>query len=88
MQKITDFLSEKAQAIGFYIILIFFSSLIAFAHLSEGVCNRFLDIILLSATFYYGSSKSGATKDATLLAQAQNQQAPIIANSETTNLKS
>jgi len=71
MQNFITSISDKAQAIGFYIVLFGFPSLIAFGHLSEGTNNRLLDILLLSATFFWGSSKSGATKDATISTLAQ-----------------
>jgi hypothetical protein len=87
MKQFLDFLHDtKTQAYGFFIVLIGFPCLIAFAHLSEGLSNRLLDIVLLSATFYWGSSKSGAVKDEAISNLSANQSAPTITNADTVSI--
>jgi len=62
--KLLDFIHQtKAQAALAFIIVVGGLLIICFGHLSETSNNRIFDLMLLTATFYYGSSKSGATKD-------------------------
>lgn len=84
--KLLDFLhSTKTQAILAYVIIIGGGLVILFGKLPDNDRNRIFDIILLTATFWYGSSKSGAAKDETISNLAQNQ-SPVVGNSDTTNL--
>lgn len=85
--KIFDFLhNTKTQAILAYITVIGVGTLLVFGHLTEGINNRILDIALLTATFYFGGSKSSAAKDETIATLSSNQ-APAIGSSENTTVQ-
>lgn len=51
--------------------------MVVFGHLSETSSNRIFDLMFLTATFYYGSSRSGAAKDEAISALAGNQVAQL-----------
>jgi ABC-type lipoprotein release transport system permease subunit len=83
--KLLDFLhNTKTQAILSFVIIFGVGVLLVFGHLSEGINNRILDIALLTATFYFGSSKSGADKDKAI--QSLSQQ-PNVQQADTVNIK-
>lgn len=64
MTQLFDFLKNtKTQAILAYLIIGCGFALISFVKLSDTVSNRIFDLMFLTSTFYFGSSKSGATKD-------------------------
>jgi len=65
--KFLDFIhSTKTQAILAFVVVIGVGTLLEFGHLTEGINNRILDIALLTATFYFGGSKSSSAKDDTI----------------------
>lgn len=65
--KLLDFFHQtKTQAILAFVIVLGVGSLLEFGHLTEGINNRILDIALLTATFYFGGSKSSSAKDDTI----------------------
>ena len=69
--KVLDFIhSTKTQAILAFVVVIGVGSLLEFGHLTEGINNRILDIALLTATFYFGGSKSSSAKDETIQSMA------------------
>ncbi len=73
-----DFLhNTKVQAIGFYIVMIGGGLLVWMGKLPDNDRNRIFDLMFLTATFYYGSSKSGAAKDDTIASLASQSTAPI-----------
>lgn len=73
MKPLFDFLkATKTQAYLAYTILIGGGLIIEFGHLQANDNNRILDLMFLSATFYFGSSKSGASKDETIATLAGN----------------
>lgn len=85
--SILDFLhNTKVQAIGFYIVMIGGGLLVWIGKLPDNDRNRIFDLMFLSATFYYGSSKSGANKDETI-SNLAGQQAPTVNNADTVNVK-
>lgn len=78
MNEVFKFLHQiKTQAVVAYVIMIGGGLMILFGHLTEGVNNRILDIILLTATFYFGGSKTSASKDETINTMAKTQQSTI-----------
>lgn len=71
MKSLLDFLhSTRTQAYLGFIIMIGGGVAIYFGHLADNDKNRLFDIMLLTATYYFGSSKSGATKDETIASMA------------------
>jgi len=77
MKSLLDFLhNTKVQAIGFYIVMVGGFLLVWKGALPENDRNRLFDLMFLTATFYYGSSKSGAAKDDTIASLA-NQTQPV-----------
>ena len=71
--KLLDFLHQtKTQAILAFLVLFGVGGLLELGHLSEGLNNRILDIALLTATFYFGGSKSSTSKDETIKSMADN----------------
>lgn len=71
MSNFLNFLKgTKTQAFLAYLITTGGLGLIGFAGLPDNDRNRIFDIVLLTATFYFGSSKSGATKDETIASMA------------------
>jgi len=65
--KLLDFIhATKTQAILAFIVIIGVGALLKFGGLTEGINNRILDIALLTATFYFGGSKSSSSKDDTI----------------------
>lgn len=82
--KLLDFIhSTKTQAILSFVIILGVGIILVFGHLTEGINNRILDIALLTATFYFGSSKSGSDKDKAI--QSLSQQ-PTVNNADTVNV--
>jgi len=74
MKSLLDFLHDtKVQAIGFYIVMMGGGLLVWQGHLPDNDRNRIFDLMFLTATFYYGSSKSGASKDETIASLANSQ---------------
>jgi hypothetical protein len=73
MQKITDLLSDKAQLLIALIIVLAGFAYLIWAHGPDAINNRVEDLMFLVGTFYFGSSKSGTTKDATISSLAQTQ---------------
>ncbi len=72
-----DFLhNTKVQAIGFYIVMIGGGLLVWMGKLPDNDRNRIFDLMFLTATFYYGSSKSGAAKDDTIASLASQNAVP------------
>jgi len=84
MKSIIDFLhSTKTQAYLAFTILIGGGLIIVFGKVSETVDNRLFDLMFLIGTFYFGSSKSSASKDdaiATMATNASNN--PTIQNAD------
>lgn len=77
MKAILDFFhSTRTQAFLAYIILIGGGLILKFGGLADNDRNRLWDILFLTATFYFGSSKSGATKDETIASMAATNSAP------------
>lgn len=90
MAKILDFLhSTKTQAFLAFLIICGGFAMIAFCKLPDNDANRLFDIILLTATFYFGSSKSGANKDETIanLASTQAPTAQVNTDSAEVTIK-
>lgn len=86
MKGFYDFLHNvKTQAVLAFFILIGGASILVKGHLTEVLANRVLDIMLLTATFYFGASKSSAVKDETI-AKMQSQQQPNIQNADTVQI--
>lgn len=78
MKPLYDFLrSTRVQAFGFYIIMLGGMLMIWKGGLDVNDKNRMFDLMFLTATFYYGSSKSGAAKDDTIAALSANQSNPV-----------
>jgi hypothetical protein len=88
MKNITEFLSNQVQGVIALLIILCGFAFLIWAHCPETINGRVEDLMFLVGTFYFGSSKSGSTKDATISSLAQNQQTPLIANSENTTVKS
>ena len=81
MKIILDFLhNTKVQAFGFYIVMVGGFLLVWKGALPENDRNRLFDLMFLTATFYYGSSKSGTAKDDTIANLAQNKSATADTN--------
>lgn len=67
MKEFLSFIHRtKTQAILAFIIICGGMVMIALSHLDDSDKNHLYDLMLLTATFYFGSSKSGATKDETI----------------------
>lgn len=76
--KLFDFLhNTKTQAILAFVLLAGGGLLIKFGMLPDNDRNRIFDLMFLTATFYFGSSKSGSAKDDTIANLANNQNNPI-----------
>jgi len=85
--KILDFIhNTKTQAILAFVVVIGVGSLLEFGHLTEGINNRILDIALLTATFYFGGSKSSAAKDDTINKMVDNAATPATTNTGDINI--
>lgn len=83
--KLLDFIhNTKTQAILAFLVLIGVGCLLEFGHLTEGINNRILDIALLTATFYFGGSKSSSSKDDTIANLTS--QPPVTTNSGDINI--
>lgn len=88
MQTFLKYLKDtKTQAFLAFIIIIGGGLLIGFAKLPDNDRNRIFDIILLTATFYFGSSKSGASKDETIATLAGNPSTQVSANTADVSVK-
>lgn len=82
--KILDFIhNTRTQAILAFTVLIGGGCIIVFGKASETVDNRIFDLMFLVGTFYFGSSKSGASKDEAI---ANLSQQPIVNNASTVNV--
>lgn len=87
MQQFLSILkSTKTQAYLAFTILLCGFGLISFGKLTDNVSNRIFDLMFLTATFYFGSSKSGATKDETISSLANNQSNPVVNTADTVNV--
>jgi len=85
--RILDFIHHtKTQAILAFVVVIGVGSLLEFGHLTEGINNRILDIALLTATFYFGGSKSSSAKDETINKMVDNAATPATTNSGDINI--
>jgi|SRR5579863_3242186 len=61
-----SWLQQNITAIVAILIMVGLGCAITFAKLPDNDKNRMFDIMLLCATFYFGSSKSSAVKDQTI----------------------
>jgi len=85
--QILNFLhATKTQAILAFVALIGGGVLIKYGALPDNDRNRIFDLMFLAATFYFGSSKSGASKDETISNLANNKPPIVTASSDTTNI--
>lgn len=75
MKNIMDMLSGKVQGVIAMIIILSGFAFLIWAKAPETVNGRVEDLMFLVGTFYFGSSKSGATKDATIATLAGSQPA-------------
>jgi len=76
--KLTDLIhNTKTQAFLAFTIVVGGFLMISFVNLSDTVDNRLFDLMFLTATFYFGSSKTGSSKDETIAKLAANQNNPV-----------
>ena len=86
--KLIDLIhNTKTQAFLAFAIVIGGFLMISFVHLSDTVDNRLFDLMFLTATFYFGSSKSGTAKDDTIANLAANQNSTATTESGDINVK-
>lgn len=87
MNSLFNFLkSTKTQAYLAFTILIGGGLLIKFGGLQANDNNRIFDLMFLTATFYFGSSKSGASKDETIATLANTQSPSVVNSADTVNV--
>lgn len=82
----TALFSEKMLGLIAMAIILIGYAFLAWAGKPDTTNARIEDLMFLVATYFFGSSRSGATKDATIANLAQNPQ-PIVGSSDTTNIK-